>query len=392
MKCGKAMAHLCIQSMEISPTLLGEKLEMHDPRGSRSYFIHDAFMAGRDAWDQLKMAKTKDDHQTSSADIRTALRTMVVHGLRNRLSRPDNEKIIRDGDLRWCHNDGQIPSFEEFDRLIDYLVDKLDSTGDDATQGDALLALSAMNGLGSDAKRASYIEALIRCMAPTRPTRVRCAAVRAISDAREELASIAGDSMPHGVDAQLLDNLFTALSTALGQHYDLTFDCRSPSHFCYSRLMFSLTKNDEWCQRLTHNGHVQQCTGLFPSTPESNFYIAGISLHIDISGNDPSLSFVQDMWGLLTREAWPGLYFIISADREFRDCLEVLPALVTATKQHLPGSGNGVASLELQDLSRYVCLVLQELEKHDGLNGNVLSVVRSFSGHLKHMLEPSNTT
>jgi hypothetical protein len=74
-------------------------------------------------------------------------------------------------------------------------------------------------------------------------------------------------------------------------------------------------------------------------------------------------------------------------------CIEVLPALVTATKQNLPGSGNGVPSSTLQGLAREVDEVLQMLQSRDGLDGAVLSAVQGFSEDLRtssHRRGPSS--
>lgn len=400
-KCGKAMAHLCIQSAKIDPTLLLQEWETLDAWGSKSRFIRDAFIAGRNSWDKLKMAKGYDDQRKLRADTRTALRTMVVHGQRGRLSfsLPDDEKVIWEGDLQWCHTDGRTPSCEDFDWLVDYLKDKVSHATDDESKGDALLALSAMHGIGSSAKRSSYVKALIRYMAPIRPFRVRYAALRAISDAREELSSITVDSISHGVNPKILDELSCALLSTVRPNDDQAFDYDCDPLLdrgrarCYLRLIFCLAKNDGWRQRLIHHGHVQHCTFLsqrFLAIGELGFYIAGICLYIDPSGKDLSLRPIQERWRALTRRAWHGLFLMIRTNMDFNDCLEILPALVTATKQNLPDSG--VASLELRGLALDVNRVLRKLQMHDYVDGVVLSAVQSFSDGLNGMLEYPNTS
>ncbi|KAG1838911.1 hypothetical protein DFJ58DRAFT_120860 [Suillus subalutaceus] len=155
-------------------------------------------MAGRAAYLRLKNPWEGDAKPKLRANARTALRTMLVHGLSSRLSRPNEEELIWRGDLQWRHSDEREPSCEEFDWLIDYLADgrhDADST-DDETEGDALLALSAMHGLGSSTKRRSYIKSLIRCMGSTRPPRVRHSALRAVFEAQEDLISMTSVSMP----------------------------------------------------------------------------------------------------------------------------------------------------------------------------------------------------
>jgi len=332
------------------------------------------------------------DRQKHMADVRTALRTMVVHGMQSRFVRPDSSQVIRRGDLQWRHHDGRPPSREEFDWLIDYLVDKLDNPADDETRGDALLALSGMNGLGRDAKRASYINALIRCMAPTSPPRVQCAAVKCISDARKELLSIDlnGESMPHDVDTRLFNQLFNALSTVVNLRHEHD-DLMTSLNDCYSRLIFFLTKNKGWRRRLTQNGHVHQCIRLYPTFSYADAYIAGICLHIDPSGNDVALSSIHEKLGKLMREAWFDLGNMIVCDVDIDDYVEILPVLVATTKQRLPRSDDGVASSELECLARMVDWVSQDLQALEGLDSNILSAVQSFSDDLERMVKRPNT-
>ncbi|KAG1822648.1 uncharacterized protein BJ212DRAFT_1425256, partial [Suillus subaureus] len=188
-KYGKAMAHLCIQSGKISRGLL-EFYSDNKFQTTQSRLVHDAFMAGRAAYNQFKKSWAEDAKPKHRASARTALRTMLVHGLSFRLSCPDDEELTWRGDLQWRYSDGHTPSCEEFDWLVDYLADGAEYPTDDETEGDALLALSAMRGLGSSTRRLSYIRSLIRCMDSPRPPRVRHSALRAVFEAREELASI----------------------------------------------------------------------------------------------------------------------------------------------------------------------------------------------------------
>jgi len=382
MKCRKVMAHLCVQSVKIDKNVLLEAQE--EAWRNKDYFIREEFIAGRDAWKKLKVLEEDDNHRRKlQADARTALRTMVVHGVQGKVSLPDDNKVIWDGDLQWRNND-ERPPCNEFDWLIDYLVEKTGHEPDHETQGDALLALSAMRGLGSDAKRAAYVDALIRCMDSDRPSRVRYAALRAVCDARKELSSITDDSMPDGIDAKLLDRLSSALLTAVGNYARIAKyrarDC------CYLRLIFSLTKEHEWRERLTRLGHVDQWTSLIS---DCNFkfmctfspYIAGVYLQINPSGANPSGAnpsgdnhpALQKTWGTVMRHAWCGLEHMQDADEDFGDYLEILPALVTATKQNWPGSG------VVPDLPQYVD---RFLNRNVDLRDDVRSAVQGLYDYL----------
>jgi hypothetical protein len=403
---GKAMAHLCVQSVIPHSYLF---LGYPDRWDGSTRLICDAFEASRLACDQFTKAEKLVDKQKHKADARTALRTMVVHGLRHRLSLPDYEGVIWRGDLQWRHTDGRTPRCEEFDWLVDYLADKVYRKIDDEIQGDALLALSAMRGLGSSAKRNTYVKVLIHCMSSTRPSRVRYAALRAISDAREELASITDNSMPHGVDSELLDELSSALLTAVRPNDDRTIDDEAnlsflcDRAFCYLTLIFTLAKTKDWHKRLSRDPHLKQCIDLIDEASPSqwsnlnlelDFYLVGICLRIDPSGKDPSLNPVQKRYGEFMSKAWGGLNCIMGAWKEgIGACIEVLPALVTATKQNLPGSENGVPSSTLQGLAREVDEVLQMLQSRDGLDGAVLSAVQGFSEDIRtsrHRRGPSS--
>ena len=44
---------------------------------------------------------------------------MVVYGMSSRLSLPDEQKLIWEGNLEWWKDNGDTPHCEEFDWLID---------------------------------------------------------------------------------------------------------------------------------------------------------------------------------------------------------------------------------------------------------------------------------
>lgn len=189
---GNAMVHLCMQPVQIDSKLLkdSERLRIPEILHAKRHFIRNAFLAGRDAYHQYVHALGVDGRKKYRAGTRTALRKLLVHGLEESLVLPDDERLVWYGDLRWCHSDGRKPGHEEFDWLIDYLenITQFKMTGDDEIAGDVLLALSAMQALGTPAKRPSYIQSLIRCMNTTRPPRVRHTALKAAYAARRDLA------------------------------------------------------------------------------------------------------------------------------------------------------------------------------------------------------------
>ncbi|KAG1748193.1 hypothetical protein EDB19DRAFT_1684947 [Suillus lakei] len=301
-------------------------------------------MAGYDAYRQM----TPEDDASHQANVRTALRTMVVHGLDHSLSLPDSEELIWNGDLRWRHSNGDKPRREEFNWLVDYLADK--TKDDDETEGDALLALSAMQGLWSSAEQPSFINALIRCMDKDKPFRVRHAALRLLYDTRGELAAITNVSMPHGINPNLLDSLSRALLTAVCPNQDQTVhysESDAPFHEerdgRYISLIFSLAKTDGWHQRLTHDGHIKRCIDLVdevnewesraPETYPPGSYLPGSYLPVIIGRinptcEDPPLSSAQKRsLGQLIKKTWCAHIY-----KNDDDYVDAIPALVTVTK------------------------------------------------------------
>ncbi|KAG2076156.1 hypothetical protein BDR04DRAFT_1090038, partial [Suillus decipiens] len=351
-KYGKIMAHLCIQSMEIDRKLLsffGDDKFLE----TQNRFMHDAFMLGCTAYGQLKNTPLMeaDAQRKCWADTRTALRTIVVHGLDNKLSRPDDEDLIWTGDLQWYDSDGRAPSCQEFDWLIDYLAVDAEHHRNDETRGDALLVLSAMQGLGSPPKRWSYINSLMRCMRSTRPPRVRHTALRAVCEAREELTSITSASMSQGINAHLLDEFSCAILTAVRPYGDQKIHDAGPDasfHLdrdsCYIRIICALTKNDEWCQRLTRDGHLDRCISLVDKYQNCHHLDAAACLlvvfgRIKSSGKDLPFSPAEERWRLLIENVWDYVKDSIAYDIRVVDGI---PALVTATMLNLTASDHRV--------------------------------------------------
>jgi len=84
---------------------------------------------------------------------------------------------------------------------------------------------------------------------------------------RGEIDSITIDSMPHGVDATLLDELPRAILVIARLNCDSTVNSSSRPgasssynwDYCYAWLIFILATNDECHERLSSHGHLEWC-------------------------------------------------------------------------------------------------------------------------------------
>ncbi|KAG1725530.1 hypothetical protein EDB19DRAFT_264362 [Suillus lakei] len=262
-----------------------------------------------------------------------------------------------------------------------------------------------MQGLGNSAKRTSYIRVLIRCMGPTRRPRVRHAALRAVSDARGELASITNDSMPQGVDAQLLDELSRALFSAVRPNDDrdsgpdASFRKNRDEH--YISLVFALTTNDEWCQRLIRDGHGKRCISLIDDVCRRVSWCLGSYLVVIFGRIDPSGRPIvaRDTWRLLIVHTWDGY---LRHGVEHDDYVNAISALVTATWPSLLDSDNDVPREWLVDLIQKVHGVLVGLPVQNkappirkgqprSLADAALSSAQGLYDDLSRMIEHTNT-
>ncbi|KAG2362583.1 hypothetical protein BDR07DRAFT_1020099 [Suillus spraguei] len=252
------------------------------------------------------------------------------------------KKLIWNGDLCWFHSDGREPDCEEFDWLINYLVDKVGHDKADET-GDVLLVLSAVRGLGSPTKRSSYIESLIRCMGSTTP-RVRHAALGTVYEVRGELASITGSSMPEGIDADLLDKLSVALFTI---HPD--DELNASRNLKYIHIIFAMTKNYQWCQRLASHDHLQRCINLVTANGvqmyerDVGFYLTVVigRLYYKDSRFDSHPTQSHPWWTLI-KNTWIHPHLSVRDD----DYINGIPALATATRSCI-FSGTRLTSVKI---------------------------------------------
>jgi hypothetical protein len=211
-------------------------------------------------------------------------------------------------------------------------------------------------------------------MALTRPPRVRHAALRAVSEAGEDLASIANDSMSQGLGSTLLNGLSRALSPVI-----LPNDVQNSSppfvdvrNRCFLRIISALTKNDKWCKRLTRDGHVEWCLSisLYDTVLASSFTLdkislAGILQRIDPSGTHISPNPVQEKRWILVKSAWKKTFYFYD-----KDVIDALPVLVAETRQNLPD----FTGTKLADLASVVHEVLQFLQSERGWRGHFLLI------------------
>ncbi|KAG2097965.1 uncharacterized protein F5147DRAFT_714541 [Suillus discolor] len=350
-------------------------------------------MDSRNACIHLKNTQQADDRQKHKhkADARTSLRTLIVHGDSYFFGLPDEESLIWDDDFRWRRSDGLLPSCEDFDWLVDYLVEEANTTADNETVGDALLALSAMPNLRSSTKRHSYITALIRCMDPARPPRVRHAALRAIDDAREELSSMTNESIPQGVDAALLDKLSCAILTAVRPNHsqDQTVQASGPDtsfhegrDACYSRLIFALLQNDEWRKRLTRDGHFEHCVFLAKDVFKryarlAGRYFAGIFAYINPSDKVLPLGPAQKRWQAFIRVRWDDARYGVYTN-------------VDRSHEKLTGLTRGVYRALESMQRRKDSLVLYGVSLDQVLFDAALSSVQGLYDDLRRMIEDPN--
>jgi len=167
-----------------------------------------------------------------------------------------------------------------------------------------------------------------------RPRRLQYAALRVVSDAREELSSVTHDQISQGAD--LLDALSRAI-LGVAQHFQYRDDTRN---HCYLRLISVLAKNDEWCKRLTRDQHLKRCNYLLDNDLESPFnhnksLLTMIFLRIDLSDKDHPAITPHKCW-MLIKMTWN----IWGSDSEScndlsADVIDALPTLVTATRQNV---------------------------------------------------------
>ncbi|KAG1757117.1 hypothetical protein EDB19DRAFT_12796 [Suillus lakei] len=172
------------------------------------------------------------------------------------------------------------------------------ATRDFDAMGDALLALSAMRGLGSFTRRDNYLDAIIFAMEADKPSRLRHTALRAVFDARWELVDIVNQEKGEFRE-KLLRGLAPALFTTTKPIAPQRFDDEPDAVFnpgrddYYLRLIFTLAKQSDWRDHLRRAGHIERCTSLLghviknrptESITYHSYYLAGILIRMNASG------------------------------------------------------------------------------------------------------------
>ncbi|KAG2155625.1 hypothetical protein DEU56DRAFT_768319, partial [Suillus clintonianus] len=303
--------------------------------------------------------------------------------------------------------------------------------------GDALLALSAMRGLGSLTRRDNYLDAIIFAMEADKPSRLRHAALRAVFDARLQLVDVVDQEKGEFRD-KLLNGLAPALFTTAkpiapqrsNDEPDAVFNPGRDDY--YLRLIFTLAKQSDWRAHLGRAGHIERCTSLLghviknltdssqPVTYHS-YYLAGILIRmnasegyrspaeravalasaLDSTNKEESCSTTtpaatlsvalraptptspdfadaiseQEWWKLL-KGAWSAMYWNDLHVEE--ESVEALPGIVTYTLDLLK---TPTARYDAASLVRWVDRIYESLSE-DGAKPNILSAVKSLQDAL----------
>ncbi|KAG1825357.1 hypothetical protein EV424DRAFT_1392197 [Suillus variegatus] len=264
-----------------------------------------------------------------------------------------------------------------------------------------------MRRLGSPDKRPSYINSLIRCMHSTKSPRVRHTALRAVFEAREELASMTNASMPQGVDALLLDRLSSALLTAVRHHtiHDTGpgGSFRKERDSCYIRLIYALTKKDEWCRRLIYDGHLEWCISLVDGVCGDDYSPVRSCLFVIFErvkslGNNLPCNLANERQRLPIAHAWDDTAQYASRDDPYVDGIL---ALVTVTRLNLTALRDSVPREWFADLAVKVHRALAKLQQKQTFHVNAgiaqaeidaaISSMKDLHTDLGHMVEEWNT-
>ncbi|KAG1769106.1 hypothetical protein EV702DRAFT_1142287 [Suillus placidus] len=237
--------------------------------------------------------------------------------------------------------------------------------------GDALLALSAMKGLGTHARESVYLRALISAMESSSPRRLRYAALRAVSDSRLALADI--DAIQ---DENIRQILLTKISPALlmaicparatgyreDDEPDVNFNYWRDD--AYLRLIMALTSNMKWCKRLVTDRHIGHCISILNNLDENSpapFLLAAIFGRVRSSSPDAAGAAFEavtaDQFPFLVKSAWQAALDLKLYDEV--ECITAFPAIVECAEQ------KDISAADLKEIRKNVGLVMEKLKKRN---------------------------
>ncbi|KAG2156694.1 uncharacterized protein EDB93DRAFT_1247396 [Suillus bovinus] len=289
--CGRALHHLiCNETIE---TVIPSDFMRFD---DWSDWRHLSLPWGLERCKEYFVQYTTTLETDYKDNARLALQLAVVTGCEGFL-KPTDVALIWDGVFHW-KDDSRTA--EDFDWLVDFLVHfwKV-TTRNFHAMGDALLALSAMRGMGSVTRRDNHLDAIIFAMDPNKPSRLRHTALRAIFDARFKLVEIVDQEKGEFREKllkELAPAMFTAAKPIASQRYDddpdALFNPRRDD--CYLRLIFTLAKQSDWSAHLKRAGHMERCTSLLEHVIKNSssmssvtthpYYLAGTLIRMNASG------------------------------------------------------------------------------------------------------------
>jgi hypothetical protein len=272
---------------------------------------------------------------------------------------PDDDSTVWRGRFTWGGDPRIAADFN-------WLIDSLESCSKDhVLMGDALLALSATNVLGSSDRTPAYLEALISAMKSSNPRRLRYAALRAVLDSRMALANLNAIE-----DEKIRDLLLTKLSPALLMATRPNPGvCRVEGDLdywrddAYLRVIMALASNSQWRTQIVTDGHIEHCIFTLQNPGKDSaapFHLAAIFGHVLATCPDaPAFDAVTDTQSSsLAKLAWQSVLDFKLYDED--ECIRALPAVVKFTRQL-----KAIQIPDLQDIRRNVGLARDKLKRQN---------------------------
>ncbi|KAG2156695.1 uncharacterized protein EDB93DRAFT_928207 [Suillus bovinus] len=380
--CGRALHHLiCNETIE---TVIPSDFMRFD---DWSDWRHLSLPWGLERCKEYFVQYTTTLETDYKDNARLALQLAIVTGCEGFL-KPTDVALVWDGVFDWKDD---RRTTEDFDWLVDFLVHFRKSAGRDFdAMGDALLALSAMRGMGSVTRRDNHLDAILFAVEPDKPkpSRLRHAALRAMFGARFELVNIVDQEKGEFRDKllkELAPALFTAAKPIAPQRYDDDPDAlfNSRRDGCYLQLIFTLAKQSDWSAYLRRAGHMERCTSLLDhviknsnsmSSASHPYYLAGALIRMNAPGSYGSPGFARNMteleWWELLKAAWSAMYWN-HLHRE-DEIVEALPDIVTYTLDLLK---TPTARYDAASLARWVDRIYKGLREDEAKPG-ILSAVK----------------